>query len=108
MVIGDRRKYLTALFALDPEKVATEATAAGSGARDSKAASQCQTFRAYIQAQLDRVNTELARVQTIKKFVILPAELSVEGGELTPTMKLKRRIVNEKYAAEIENMYAEA
>jgi len=50
----------------------------------------------------------MARVQTIKKFVILPTELSIEGGELTPTMKLKRRIVNEKYAAQIESMYADA
>ena len=108
VVIGDRRKYLTAIFALDPEKVATEAAAAGSAARDSKAASECDAFRAYIQSQLDGVNATLARVQTIKKFVILPAELSIEGDELTPTMKLKRRIVNEKYAAEIERMYAEA
>jgi len=105
VVIGDRRKYLTAIFALDPEKVATEAAAAGSAARDSNTASGCEKFRAYIQSQLDDVNATLARVQTIKKFVILPEELSIEGGELTPTMKLKRRIVNEKYAAEIESMY---
>jgi len=108
VVIGDRRKYLTALFALDPEKIASEAAAAGSGARDSQAASQCDVFRAYLQTQLDGVNDTLARVQTIKKFVILPAELSIEGGELTPTMKLKRRIVNEKYAPEIESMYTDA
>ncbi len=108
VVIGDRRKYLSAIFALDPEKVATEAAAAGSAARDSKAAAACATFRAYIQSQLDGVNNTLARVQTIKKFVILPEELSIEGGELTPTMKLKRRIVNEKYAAEIESMYTDA
>ena len=108
VVIGDRRKYLSALFALDPEKVAAEAAAAGSSARDSQAAAQCEVFRTYIQNQLDNVNAKLARVQTIKKFVLLPAELSVEGGELTPTMKLKRRIVNEKYAAEIESMYTDA
>ncbi len=108
VVIGDRRKYLTAIFALDPEKVASEAKAAGSGARDSKAASECDAFRAYIQSQLDGVNATLARVQTIKKFIILPEELSIEGGELTPTMKLKRRIVNENYAVEIESMYTDA
>ncbi len=108
VVIGDRRKYLTALFALDPEKVAAEAVAAGSDARDTAAASRCEKFRAYLQSQLDGVNARLARVQTIKKFIILPEELSIEGGELTPTMKLKRRIVNEKYAAEIESMYQDA
>jgi len=108
VVIGDRRKYLAALFTLDPEKVAAEAAAAGSDARDSEAASRCEKFRAYFQSQLDGVNANLARVQTIKKFIILPEELSIEGGELTPTMKLKRRIVNEKYAAEIESLYADA
>ncbi len=107
VVIGDRRKYLSAIFALDPEKIATEAAAAGSAARDSKAAAACDTFRAYIQSQLEGVNSTLARVQTIKKFIILPEELSIEGGELTPTMKLKRRIVNEKYTAEIESMYSD-
>jgi long-subunit acyl-CoA synthetase (AMP-forming) len=48
----------------------------------------------------------LPRAWGIKKFVILPEELSIEGGELTPTMKLKRRVVNTKYAEEIESMYA--
>ena len=108
VVIGDQRKYVTALFTLDPAKVAAEAAAAGSDARDSEAAAGCEKFRAHFQSLLDKVNAILARVQTIKKFVILPRELSIEGGELTPTMKLKRRIVNEKYAAEIESMYQEA
>ena len=58
-----------------------------------------------MQQKLDKVNATLARAQTIKKFIILPNEFSVEGDELTPTMKLKRRIVNTKYAKEIEDMY---
>jgi long-chain acyl-CoA synthetase len=53
------------------------------------------------------VNAKLARVQTIKKFTIIPSEFSVDGGELTPTMKVKRKVVNDKYRAEIEAMYAE-
>ncbi len=106
VVIGDKRKYMTALFTLDPEKVAQiAADEAGSPAKDSVAAAKCKKFNAYIQGKLDEVNKTLARVQTIKKFVILPQELSIEGEELTPTMKLKRRIVNEKYAKEIESMY---
>ncbi len=106
VVIGDKRKYMTALFTLDPEKVAqVAADEAGSPAKDSASAAKCKKFNAYLQGKVDEINTTLARVQTIKKFVILPEELSIEGEELTPTMKLKRRIVNEKYAKEIESMY---
>ena len=105
VVIGDRLPYLTALFTLDPEKVESEAAIAGSPAKNAAEAAKCEKFKAYIQGKVDAVNATLARVQTIKKFVILPQELSIEGEELTPTMKLKRRIVHEKYAGEIQSMY---
>ena len=52
------------------------------------------------------MNRKLARVQTVKKFAILKGELSIEGGELTPTMKLKRRVIHAKYHDQIEGMYA--
>ncbi len=105
VVIGDKRKYLSALFTLDPEKVESAAAEAGSPAKNSAEAAKCEKFNAYVQGKVDEINKTLARVQTIKRFVILPEELSVEGDELTPTMKLKRRIVHEKYAKEIESMY---
>ena len=105
-VIGDRRKFLTALIALDPEKVAGEAASIGSSAKDAVEAAKCDKFMKHIQTQLDEVNKTLARVQTIKKITVVPTEFSVEGGELTPTMKLKRRIIYDKYSNEIENMYA--
>jgi long-subunit acyl-CoA synthetase (AMP-forming) len=105
VVIGDRRKYMTALFTLDPEKLDREIQNAGSPAKTMTEAAKCPKFNAYIQKQLDEVNATFARVQTIKKFTILPAEFSIEGDELTPTMKLKRRIINTKYAKEIEAMY---
>ncbi len=104
-VIGDKRSYLTAIFTLDPEKIETEASAAGSSAKNTAEAAKCEKFRVYLQKQVDEVNTTMARVQTIKKFVILPEEFTIEGGELTPTMKMKRRIINEKYEQEIEGMY---
>jgi len=106
VAIGDRRKFMSALLTLDPERLPIETAAAGSDARDAVAAASCQRFLAHLQQQIDEVNKSLARVQTIKKFVILPSELSIEGGELTPTLKLKRRVVHQKYAAEIESMYA--
>ena len=106
VVIGDKRKYMTALFTLDPEKIAqVAADEAGSPAKNSAEAAKCKKFNAYLKGKVDEINQTLARVQTIKKFVILPQELSIEGEELTPTMKLKRRIVNDKYAKEIESMY---
>jgi len=96
---------MTALFTLNPERLDQELKNAGSPARNMAEAAKCPKFRAYMQQKLDEVNTTLARVQTIKKFTILPIEFSVEGEELTPTMKLKRRIITTKYAKEIEEMY---
>ncbi len=108
VVIGDRRRYLSALLTLDTERLLGVAKSAGSAARTPKEAAVCPVFRAHVAREIDRINQELARVQTIKRFVILPKELSVEGGELTPTMKLKRKVIAETYKAEIESMYAEA
>jgi long-subunit acyl-CoA synthetase (AMP-forming) len=105
IVIGDRRKFITALFTLDPERLDQELKNAGSPAKNMAEAAKCLIFKAYIQHKIDEINATLARVQTIKKFTILPNEFSVDGGELTPTMKLKRRIINTKYAKEIEDMY---
>ena len=107
VVVGDRRKYLAALLTLDPERVVKEAEAAGSPARTIEQASRCDVFRRHLQKQIDEVNGRLARVQTIKKFAILPNELTIDGGELTPTMKVKRKVVNEKYKSQIEALYAE-
>ena len=104
-VIGDKRKYLTAIITLDPEKVADEAAAIGSSAKNAAEAAKCDIFVKHLQGLIDEVNKTLARVQTIKKFTIAPDEFSIEGGELTPTMKLKRRIIYDKYSEDIENMY---
>ena len=106
VVVGDRRKYLTALVTLDPERVPVEAEAAGSPARDPVSAAKCEAFRAHLERQIEAVNRRLARVQTVKKFAILPNELTVAGGELTPTMKLKRRVILAKYETVIEGLYS--
>lgn len=106
VVVGDRRKYVAALLTLDPLNLASEIRAAGSPADSPEEAADCPSFRSYLEREVERVNQGLARYETIKRFAVLPHELSVEGGELTPTMKLKRRVVAEKYAAEIEALYA--
>jgi len=105
VVIGDQRKYLTALFTLDPDRIEQEAVAAKSSAKTMEEIYICEKFKKYLQKQVDRINSDLAQVQAIKKFIILPVELSIEGDELTPTMKLKRRIINKKYEKQIESMY---
>ena len=105
VVVGDRRKYLVALLTLDPEKLTAETALAGSPAKTVGEAANCEIFRAHVEKQIGTVNEKLARVQTIKRFSIIPAEFTIDGGELTPTMKLKRRVVNEKYSKNIEDLY---
>ena len=107
VAIGDRRKYVSALLTLDPAKIVLAATEAGSRAADAAQAASCEAFNRYLQQQVDAVNATLPRSWTIKKFVILPGELSIEKGELTPTMKLKRRVIKANYEREIESMYVE-
>ena len=89
VVIGDRRPYLIALVTLDPE----EAEKFEGDPRET------------IQAHVDDINEKFARVEQVKKFTILPEDLSQEGGELTPTLKVKRNVVADKYEAEIEKLY---
>jgi long-subunit acyl-CoA synthetase (AMP-forming) len=106
VVIGDRRNYLVALLTLDPARAADQARAANSPSTTPAALATCPVFRQYLEQQVEGVNTTLARYEQIKKFIVLPRELSIDEGELTPTMKLKRRVVNQKFAEEIEKLYA--
>jgi len=102
VVIGDRRKYLTVVVTLDPE-----ATAAWAKERGIPLAGigENPTLRAEIQTAVDHVNTELARVEQVKKFKVLGRNLTVEDGELTPTLKVKRKKVYDHFADDIESMY---
>jgi long-subunit acyl-CoA synthetase (AMP-forming) len=106
VAIGDRRPYLVALLTLDPARVAAEAAKAGSDARTVDEALASAPFMAHLERQVEAVNARLARYETIKKFKVLPRELSVEAGELTPTLKLKRRVIFERYREAIEALYA--
>jgi long-subunit acyl-CoA synthetase (AMP-forming) len=106
VAIGDRRPYVVALLTLDPARVAAEAGKAGSPARTPEDAARCPVFRAYVEKQVEAVNASLARYETIKKVALLPKELSVESGELTPTLKLKRRVILERHGDAIDALYA--
>jgi long-subunit acyl-CoA synthetase (AMP-forming) len=107
VVVGDRQPYLSALIVLDPEALPElEVASQISGLSDVATAARNPEVKAYIEQEMQHVcNEKVARYQTIKKIQILPTTFSVDGGELTPTLKVKRNIVNEKYAAEIAAFY---
>jgi len=106
VVIGDRQRYLSVLLTLNKERILVDAQACGSQASDPETAAHDPKFLAFLQKQIDNVNQRLARVQAVKKFRVLPKEFTVEGGELTPTMKVKRKVVTEKYKSEIDQLYS--
>jgi long-chain acyl-CoA synthetase len=107
VVIGDKRPYLVALVMVDHENV--ENYAQEHAIPFSNYASLCRRpeIVALIQGEIDKVNKRFARVEQVKKFRLLETKLTAEDEELTPTMKLKRKLVNEKYKDLIEAMYAE-
>lgn len=108
LVVGERRNYLVALLALDPERVPGFARAQGFPP-DTQALASHAGFRAYLQAKLDHdVNSRVARFEQIKKFEVLPYDFSIEGGELTSTLKVRRKVCEAKYADVIERLYAAA
>jgi len=104
VVIGDRRPYLVALVTLDPEEATKYASEHGLEG-DPQALSDNAEVRASISAHIEEINRKFARVEQVKKFEILPRDLSQEGGELTPTMKVKRNVVADKYASEVDALY---
>jgi long-chain acyl-CoA synthetase len=105
VVYGDRRPYLTAVVTLDPEEVARYAKDHNLGTTDPAELGKNDGIRAIVQGAVDEVNSKVARVEEVKKFTILPHDLTQETGELTPTMKVKRNIVYEKYAPVFDAMY---
>ncbi|HVO47350.1 MAG TPA: long-chain fatty acid--CoA ligase [Steroidobacteraceae bacterium] len=106
VVIGDRRAYLTALIMIDQENV--EQYAQEHDIPFSNYASLCRAseIQRLIQGEIDRVNRRFARAEQIKTFRLIEQRLTAEDEELTPTMKLKRKLVQQKYAELIESMYS--
>jgi long-chain acyl-CoA synthetase len=104
VVVGDRRPYLVALITLDPEEIGAFAQEHG---LEPDAVADSDEMRTEVQKAVDEANSRVGRVEQIKKFKILPHDLSQQTGELTPTLKVKRNVVNEKFAGEIEALYAD-
>ncbi|QWG12857.1 AMP-dependent synthetase/ligase [Bradyrhizobium sediminis] len=107
VVIGDKRPYLTCLIMIDQENV--EKYAQDHDIPFTNYASLCRApeIQDLIQREIEAVNVNFARVETIKKFFLIERQLTPEDEELTPTMKLKRSFVNKRYASEIEAMYGQ-
>jgi long-chain acyl-CoA synthetase len=107
IVIGDRRKYLACLVMIDHENVAKYAQSRGVPFTNYASLCRAHDVVALIGSEVDKVNREFARVEQVKKFRLIDIQLTPEDEELTPTMKLKRKLVSEKYASLIESMYQE-
>jgi long-subunit acyl-CoA synthetase (AMP-forming) len=106
IAIGDRRPYNVALITLDPDFAPGWAKQQGLGETSLEELAADGQVNAAVQAAVDKANSQLARVEGIKKFKILPTDWHPGGDELTPTMKLKRKPIADKYEDEIEALYA--
>jgi long-subunit acyl-CoA synthetase (AMP-forming) len=106
VAIGDARPYNVALIVLDPEYAPAWAAKQGIDADGVAALVENEQVLAAVQAAVEEANAKMSRVEQIKKFELLPEEWLPGGDELTPTMKLKRRPIADKYEAEIEGLYA--
>jgi long-chain acyl-CoA synthetase len=105
VVVGDRRPYLVALVTLDPEEAVAYAKEHGLEESPEQLAANADV-KASIEAHLEEINKNYARVEQVKKINILPHDLSQESGELTPTLKVKRAVVASKHEDAIEQLYA--
>lgn len=105
VVVGDRKPYLVALVTLDPEEAAAYAKEHGLP-EDPEQLAASADVRQAIEDHVAKINERFARVEQVKKIAILPRDLSQEGGELTPTLKVKRAVVAAKHEQEIEKLYA--
>lgn len=106
VVVGDRQPYLSALITLNPEATQELSKLAGVPNGSIAELAKQQKVRAYLEQRIEQdCNAKVARYQTIKKIELLPHELTVDGGELTATMKLKRKFIADKYAPVIAAFY---
>jgi long-chain acyl-CoA synthetase len=107
VLLGDRRRFVAALLVPDFAILEQRLPGGSAGATPDELTAR-DDVRILFQPIVDRANAELASFERVKSFAILPAELTVEGGELTPTLKVKRRVVQERWSAVIEAIYAAA
>lgn len=106
LVFGDKQKYLVALVTLNEPEVTKWASESGIAFSDYAELSKQPKVKEIVETEIAEVNKELASYESIKKFRILPKDFTIESGELTPSLKLKRKVCVERYRSEIDGMYA--
>jgi long-chain acyl-CoA synthetase len=106
IVHGEGRSFVTALVTLDPDAMVSWATENGMAGRPYTELVKSPEVRQMVQGYIDELNAQLNHWETIKKFLILDKDLSIEGGDLTPSMKLKRKVVAEKFKDELDSLYS--
>jgi long-chain acyl-CoA synthetase len=104
-VYGDRRKYLTAILTLSPDETLAWARRRGIAESDLERLAALPEVRSLLRQRVDGINRQLATFEQVKHFILLGRDFSQEAGELTPTLKIKRRVVIEKYGAQLDALY---
>jgi long-chain acyl-CoA synthetase len=107
LVHGDRRNYVSALVTLEPEAIGKWAAENGRPGKGFADLARDPAVKALVQRDLDRVNATLPRFATVKKFTILPRDFLESEGEVTPSQKLKRKVIEQRFTAELDAMYRE-
>ncbi|WP_395728500.1 AMP-dependent synthetase/ligase [Nakamurella sp.] len=105
VVHGDGRHFASALITLDDEMIQEWAAKNGLGGKSTAELANDPQVYALIDEYVQKLNSQLERWETIKKFIILPRDLTIEDGELTPSMKVRRKIVEQKYLSELDSLY---
>jgi long-chain acyl-CoA synthetase len=105
LIHGDKRNFVTALVSLDEEATMRWARDHGLGDKPYREVVKADQIKTLIAPYVDQVNRTLARYESVKQFAILPRDLSVDEGELTPSLKVKRKVVEKRYAALLDKMY---
>ena len=105
LVHGDRRNFCSALISIDELSIEEWKVRNGLGTKSYEQMSKDEKVVGMVQAAVDKLNADLARFETIKKFALLPVDLAIETGELTPSMKVKRKVVEQKYRTVLDGFY---
>lgn len=108
LVHGNNRHFVSALVSIDPEAIQAWASAHGQGQRSYQELVRSPEVFSMVDQCVTALNRQLASFETIKKFVVLPQDLTVETGDLTPSLKLKRQMVERKYQALLDDLYKDA